>query len=125
MRRRRRPLHARIACNGSGACAAGDALDCDDGNVCTQDSCDPLDRLRQHRRAVDSPACRPVKATIQVKDSPTNDAGDRLKLKWKGGPVLLSRPGRPATSTRYELCIYDDSGVKMALGVAAGHRLEL
>jgi len=30
------------ACNGAAVCVAGGALDADDGNVCTDDSCDPL-----------------------------------------------------------------------------------
>ena len=34
-----------------------------------------------------------MKATFQVKDNATNDAADRLKLKWQGGPVFLSHLG--------------------------------
>ncbi|MBN2362181.1 MAG: hypothetical protein JXR83_22205, partial [Deltaproteobacteria bacterium] len=28
-------------CDGRGVCVAGNALDCDDDNPCTQDACDP------------------------------------------------------------------------------------
>src|SRR5262249_53088090 len=30
-------------CNGSGSCVFGSNMNCDDGNLCSQDSCDPID----------------------------------------------------------------------------------
>ncbi|TAK18990.1 MAG: hypothetical protein EPO40_35555 [Myxococcaceae bacterium] len=35
------PCNGAETCNAAGACAAGTALSCDDGNVCTTDSCSP------------------------------------------------------------------------------------
>jgi hypothetical protein len=54
-----------------------------------------------------------------MKNNP-NDLGDQLKLSWKGGPVLLGDLGNPTQTDRYELCIYDASGVRAALGVPPG-----
>jgi hypothetical protein len=107
------------ACNGSGACVTNHPLDCDDGNVCTQDSCNPLTGCQIS--GTPATGCMPAaKAKLQVKDNATSDAGDSLKFDWRGGPVLLGDLGSPLASTRYELCIYDDSGIETALGVAAG-----
>ena len=55
-----------------------------------------------------------------MKDSLSIDTGDGLKFDWKGGPVLLGDLGDPIATTRYELCVYDDSGIETALGVAPG-----
>jgi hypothetical protein len=60
-----------------------------------------------------------VGAGLQIRDS-SNFFLDALKFSWKGGPVLLSDLGNPTATTRYELCVYDASGVKMALGVQPG-----
>jgi hypothetical protein len=106
-------------CNGSGACVTVGPVDCDDGNVCTQDSCNPLAGCEISGSP--STSCLPAaKAKMQVKDSLTSGAGDRLKLGWQGGPVLLGDLGDPINTTRYELCIYDNSGIETALGIAPG-----
>jgi hypothetical protein len=106
-------------CNGSGTCVTTGPVDCDDGNVCTQDSCNPLTGCEIS--GTPSTSCQgPVKAKLQVKDNLSNDRGDRLKLDWKGGPVLLGDLGDPLATTRYELCVYDDSGIETAIGVDPG-----
>ncbi len=105
-------------CDGSGACTAGGTLDCEDGNLCTQDSCDPLAGCVS--TGTPATTCRPAtKASLLIKDNAV-DAADLLKFGWKGGPALLADLGDPRATTRYELCIYDDGGVRMALGVPAG-----
>jgi hypothetical protein len=105
-------------CDGDGACLVSGALDCDDGNRCTQDSCDPLAGCIA--TGAPSNACLAgQKVTFQVKDS-LNDNSDRLKMSWKGGPILIPDLGDPRVDTVYELCVYDGSGVKMALDVPAG-----
>jgi hypothetical protein len=105
-------------CNGSGACAAVGVLDCEDGNICTQDSCDP--DMGCVSTGTPSTGCVPaVKASFQMRDS-ANDLVDRLKFNWRGGPVLLPDMGDPTDTTRYELCVYDSSGVRFAVGVPPG-----
>jgi hypothetical protein len=105
-------------CDGSGACTTTGPLDCDDGNRCTQDSCDPS--VGCVATGAPSNACLAgSKVTFQVKDS-LSDNSDRLKMSWKGGPMLVPDLGDPRVDTVYELCIYDDTGVKMALDVPAG-----
>ena len=37
-----------------------------------------------------------------------------------GGPALVTDMGNPTQTTRYELCIYNNRGVQMAMGVPGG-----
>jgi len=105
-------------CNGSGSCVALGEIDCDDGNVCTQDSCDPGSGCVVS--GTPSLTCVAAdRATFQVKNS-ANDNGDKLKLGWKGGPVLVPDLGDPQATTTYELCVYDDNAPQMALDVSPG-----
>ena len=106
------------ACNGSGACVFENPLDCDDGNTCTQDSCDSGTGC-VISGAPSATCVQAVRGSVQYTDKPV-DKADGVKVKWQGGPVLLSDLGNPTQTTRYELCIYDVSGVKMAMGVAPG-----
>ena len=106
------------ACNGSGACTFGSNLDCDDGNVCSQDSCDPINGCDS--TGTPSNSCVAAnQSTLKVKNK-TNDASDGVKFIWKGGPALVSNMGDPLLTTRYELCIYDNTGLQMAMGVPPG-----
>jgi hypothetical protein len=107
------------ACDGGGNCVFGEALDCEDGNSCTQDSCDAQDGCEY----VGAPAvtCATAsKAILKVRDNSSSDSGDSVKFLWKGGPSLVLDMGDPTQTTRYELCVYDNRGVQMALGVPPG-----
>jgi hypothetical protein len=105
-------------CDGQGTCAAGGPIECEDGNACTQDSCDPVAGCVS--TGTPSTTCLPaVKALFQLRYN-ANFFLDSLKFDWKGGPVLLADLGNPLATTRYELCIYDASGVRMAMGVPPG-----
>jgi len=105
-------------CDGHGTCTAGPQLDCDDGYGCTQDSCDPVAGC-VHTGTPSTSCLGAVSAGLQIRDN-SNFFLDALKFSWKGGPVLLADLGNPTATTRYELCVYDASGVKMALGVQPG-----
>jgi hypothetical protein len=107
------------ACNGSGACVFGSNLDCDDSNVCSQDSCHPINGC--FSTGTPSNACVAAnQSTLKIKNK-DNPASDGVKFLWKGGPALVGDMGDPLTSTRYELCIYDNTGiVQMAMGVVPG-----
>ena len=107
------------ACDGSGGCQFTAPLDCEDGNTCTQDACDPQDGC--FSTGAPSTSClSPTKALLKIKDSATNDNGDNIKFLWRGGPSIIPDMGDPTQTTRYELCVYDDRGVRLAMGVAPG-----
>lgn len=106
-------------CDGSGNCAPTGPLPCDDGNTCTQDTCDP-DNGCVYTGAPATTCSAPLKAKFQVKDNTTTDAADSLKFQWKGGPVLITDLADPTQTTRYELCIYDSTGPRLALDVNPG-----
>lgn len=105
-------------CNGSGTCVFSSNLDCEDGNTCTQDFCDP--QTGCYSLGQPSNSCvSPSKAILKIKDA-ADDTKDSVKFMWRGGPALVQDMGNPTQSTRYELCIYDASGVRMAMGVPGG-----
>ncbi len=95
-------------CDGAGTCVPGTPLNCDDGDLCTQDICDPVAGCSN----TDEPTqtCFDAgKAVFQVKDK-EDDGKDRLTWKWlRGDATFLSDFGSPGVSTQYELCVYDAS----------------
>ncbi len=106
------------ACDGSNHCNFASNIVCEDGNVCTQDSCHPVNgcvAIGQPSNSCTSAS----KAMLRIKDS-TTDSKDGVKFLWKGGPSLAIDMGNPTQTTRYELCIYDSTGVQAAMGVAGG-----
>ena len=106
------------ACDGSGNCVFGSNLNCDDGNTCTQDSCDPIDGCQISGTPSNS-CVTGAKAVFRYKNSDT-DAADGARFIWKGGPVTIGDLGDPTQSTRYELCVYDNRGIQLAMGVNPG-----
>jgi hypothetical protein len=105
-------------CNGSGTCVFNSNLNCEDGNVCTQDSCDPMSGCVSTGEP--SPNCTSATAAVfKLKDS-SPDSKDQVRFLWRGGPALAADMGDPTQTTRYELCIYDNRGVRMAMGVPGG-----
>jgi hypothetical protein len=105
-------------CDGGGSCVFDESLDCEDGVVCTQDACDPQDGC--FSTGTPSNTCVGAsKASIKIKRA-GNDAKDGVKFKWNGGPALILDMGNPTQTTSYELCIYDNTGVRMAMGVPPG-----
>src|SRR6185312_4428537 len=83
-----------------------------------QDSCDPVSGCVS--TGAPSTACLSAgSAALKLRDS-SNFFLDYLKFNWKGGPVVNTDLGNPLETTRYELCIYDAGGIKMALGVPPG-----
>jgi hypothetical protein len=106
------------ACNGSGACVFGSNLNCNDSNTCTQDSCDPINGC-QISGSPSSSCLTASKAILKIKEA-DDGARDSARFLWSGGPSLIADQGDPTQGTRYELCIYDNTGVKMAMGVDPG-----
>jgi hypothetical protein len=105
-------------CNGSGSCVLDSNLDCDDNNACTQDSCDPQDGCVIAGQPSNN-CTSAIKAILKIKDF-TDGAKDSVRFLWKGGPSLVADMGDPTQTTRYELCIYDNRGIQMAMGVPPG-----
>jgi hypothetical protein len=105
-------------CNGNGTCTPGATINCEDGNACTQDSCDPVQGCVSTGEP--STTClSAASAAFQLRDN-ANFFKDAVKFSWKGGPVFLADLGDPLDTTRYELCVYDSRGVRMAFGVPPG-----
>lgn len=105
-------------CDGSGNCALDSNMDCDDMNSCTQDSCDPINGC-EYDGAPSTSCVGPVKAVFKYKNKDL-DKRDKAIFVWRGGPSLIGDQGDPTQGTRYELCVYDDTGVQMAMGVDGG-----
>ena len=94
-------------CDGAGHCAAGTPLDCADGDLCTQDACDPLGGCQSNAPA---PLCRSAgRAQLLLRDRADN-AKDKLVWAWrKGEETALADFYNPLAATTYGLCIYDSS----------------
>jgi cysteine-rich repeat protein len=102
-------------CDGAGNCLFGPPLDCDDGEPCTQDTCDAVTGCAS--TSGPSPLCfLPQKAKIAIKDDASNNAKDILKWRWlKGEETLLADFGNPTSSTEYALCVYDEAAATPSL----------
>ena len=96
-------------CNGAGTCNPGPALDCDDDDLCTQDSCSPVSGCVNGETPVD--ACvTGAKGLVDVKNRP--DKPTKNQLKWKlssGGALEQADLGDPVSTGRYALCVYDEN----------------
>jgi hypothetical protein len=93
------------ACDGVGACQHGTPLDCDDGNLCTQDSCDPLSGCAND--ATPATGCKTAEKSLLILKNNASDAKDKLIWKWiKGESTTQSEFGVPTGTTAYALCIY-------------------
>jgi cysteine-rich repeat protein len=95
-------------CNNSGSCQAAAPINCDDDNLCTQDSCDPVNGCVN--AGVPAAGCRTAQKSIfRLKDDDA-DVGDRLAWKWINGPVTTQVDfGVPTATTQHALCIYGGS----------------
>jgi len=103
-------------CNGTERCFVGNclpgaifdpdaALDCDDGNLCTQDSCDPIDGCVHDPTPVGG--CRTAQKSMLILKQGSPDSKDKLIWKWiKGQATGQGDFGVPTGTTQYALCIY-------------------
>lgn len=93
------------ACDGTGTCESGTPLVCDDGQACTQDTCDPIDGCSVTTGP--SLACNlPEKGNVTVGDN-GNDDKNKLTWKWLKGDTPFADFGDPIGTHTYALCIYD------------------
>ena len=88
-------------CSGAGACLSGSAPDCDDGDVCSQDSCDPLSGCTNDFEPA-ATCSTGLKGSLQIKHNADDGSKNQLKWKLSGGNALEQaasgiRPPRAAT----------------------------
>jgi hypothetical protein len=83
-------------------------LDCDDGDPCTNDRCDPLTGCSNREAPSDS--CLLAGRARLVIDNAAEDAGDKISWRWRAGPQLQQGSlGAPNATTTYTLCLYDSN----------------
>jgi hypothetical protein len=108
----------------AGVCGGGSTTNCDDGDLCTVDSCNGLTGCQHSSTPVDASSCFAAgKFSIGIK----NANGPKSSVKWgwkKGEAVDNADIGTPTSTTTYALCIYDrQSDVPSLVGsynIAAG-----
>jgi len=92
----------------SGVCIVGGVTDCDDGDLCTADTCDAATGCRHVAQLLPESACAVAsKIMLAIKN---NDDPARNLLKWRwvaGEPFSRSDLGMPGQDTAYALCVYD------------------
>lgn len=117
-------------------CQAVGPIDCNDGNPCTVDSCDPqlgcqhasgvgpccddgnpctVDSFDQSSGCVHTPdvrSCRSAQSNgLGVRTDSAHPRKDKLGWKWtKGEATSLSDFGMPAGTTSYTLCLFAGTG---------------
>jgi cysteine-rich repeat protein len=100
--------------------------ECDDGNQDAGDGCSSTCLVEPGLGCTVGPltGCRtpwiPHKASIQIsnKDGSTKDA---IKWKWsKGSRTTFAELGDPTTSTSYQVCVYDQTGLRFEITNPAG-----
>lgn len=103
-------------CSG-GFCGGGAAVDCDDGRLCTQDSCD------SGTGCINDPApttgcSTSQKSLLLIKDKTDNDKDALLWKFIKGAPTSQAQFGDPSAATDYALCIYTGAANNLFLEAA-------
>lgn len=96
-------------CNGAGSCQVGMALDCDDGDLCTLDTCDPTlgceNTGEPWQGCVDDFAV----GVIVVKENAPGKEKILAKLKRLGTTIVQDDFGDPVSGdTAYAVCLFDD-----------------
>ena len=104
-------------CDGSNPfCPADDTpADCDDGNPCTQDSCDPIGGC-QHDDAPPATQCKTAqKSLLLLKQDSGDPSKNKLIWKWiRGSSTTLAELQDPTSTAPYGLCIYDAGALLIA-----------
>ncbi len=100
--------------------------ECDDGNQDAGDGCSPTCLVEPGLGCTVGPlsGCRPPwiprKGSIQLSNKSV-DGKDAIKWKWsKGARTTLAEFGSPTTSTSYQVCIYDRTGLRFEITHPAG-----
>ena len=91
-----------------GVCQDGEPLDCDDGNLCTTDSCDFIEGCQNEGEIIDPNLCYGAgKFSFSIKDT-GDPTVSQMQWKWKNGDVVDPLDfGTPDDVTTYSLCVFD------------------
>ncbi len=105
-------------CDSTGTCVGGPPPDCDDHDLCTQDSCDPITGCVNDA----SPRiCRTAGKSLLLWKHAADDSKDKLVWKWiKGQATDPSELGDPTQSTSFGLCLYAGSTAAAITGLEVG-----
>jgi cysteine-rich repeat protein len=104
-------------CDGAGSCIAGSALDCDDADPCTLDTCDASAGCAS-QSVFELVCAAPAKAAVKIDDR----AKPKLAWKWQAAGGDVGDFGDPTDTDGYALCVRDWSGG--APGAVFGVRVE-
>ena len=104
---------------GLGVCSGGTLSACDDGNLCTADSCDEISGCVNSEELLDPGSCFIAgKFLFQVEDRGSS-ARNSMKWSWaRGAAVDPLDLGTPATTTDYALCIFDHTAALPTLAAS-------
>ena len=95
----------------NGFCGGGTVTNCDDGNLCTFDTCELILGCVYLPGIEDSGCLTPGKGLLLIRDSPGEPDKKLLKWGWKKGEIIApSLLGAPDVDTDYALCLFDRSG---------------
>lgn len=109
------PCTVGTVCDASGQCDAGTPASCDDGNLCTRDSCEAGIGCRNE--AAPATGCRLAgKAKLDVSRFAI---GGRVKAQWLRSSSPIADFGDPTADTDYAVCVYDAHGAVVGLQVPA------
>ncbi len=110
---------------GDGTLQGGCGEQCDDNNLDAGDGCSPTCQVEPGLGCTAGPltGCLrpfvPRKATIQFIRK--GGIKDQIKWKWlKGERTTLADYGTPLTTTSYQVCIFDQTGLRFAISNPAG-----
>jgi len=106
------------ACDGAGVCVVGTPINCDDGDPCTQDSCEPATGNCSNDTRPATTCVTGSVAGLQIKDQLTKPK-DQLKWKLaKGASFGQGALGDPSSTTTYTVCVYDTSATVPSLATS-------
>ncbi len=96
-------------CNGTGTCIGGPIDECDDGDVCSPDSCVAFSGC-VHGTEPASGCITAESNSIKLKYPPAERFKDQIKWKFSGGQMVEQADlGNPRVDRTYALCIYDQT----------------
>jgi cysteine-rich repeat protein len=104
---------------GDGVVQGSCAEECDDGGTAPNDGCSPTCLIEIGLACPETPlsGCKqpfvPGKSSLQLSNK-ANNVKDALRWKWlRGARTTLADYGQPLTSTSYQLCLYDQTGLRI------------